>query len=141
MNEIELNAILYYADYLSLRAESIPVTDICKYFFIHGTPRNAACVAGLKPVYDPENQYFKQAKNEYELLKDHFDEDGVISFIDDIAFIRSQGSVDGLMLLKYIHLYSDKNTRKRAFSTYYRWKNNQKHYHIIKDDDGKERIE
>ena len=31
MNTIELNAILYYADYLSLRSISTPVTDNCKY--------------------------------------------------------------------------------------------------------------
>ena len=38
MNEIELNAILYYADLLSLKDISIPVTDNCKWFFIHNNP-------------------------------------------------------------------------------------------------------
>ena len=42
MNTIELNAILYYADYLSLRSISTPVTDNCKYYFIHNTPINSA---------------------------------------------------------------------------------------------------
>ena len=36
MNDIELNAILYYADFLSLKDVSQPVTDNCKYFFVHG---------------------------------------------------------------------------------------------------------
>lgn len=35
MSTIE-NIILYYADYLSLRACSIPITDNCKYFYING---------------------------------------------------------------------------------------------------------
>lgn len=49
MNTIELNAILYYADYLSLRTISKPVTDNCKYYFIHNTPINSAYIVDLIP--------------------------------------------------------------------------------------------
>lgn len=58
MNNIERNAILYYADFLSLKAVSHPVTDTCKYFFIHGAPINAAFILDLEPLYDEENPYF-----------------------------------------------------------------------------------
>ena len=34
INTLELSAILYYADFLSLRDISLPVTDSCKYFDI-----------------------------------------------------------------------------------------------------------
>jgi len=52
MNNIELNAILYYADFLSLKARSYPVTDNCKYFYIHGAPINSAFILNLEPLYD-----------------------------------------------------------------------------------------
>lgn len=52
MTHAELNAILYYADFLSLKSESIPVTDNCKYFFIHGCPINSAYIVDLEPEYD-----------------------------------------------------------------------------------------
>ena len=35
MNDMSISAILFYADYMSLKERSIPVTDNCKYFFIH----------------------------------------------------------------------------------------------------------
>lgn len=44
---IELNAILYYADYLSLKEESKAVTDNCKYYFIYGSPINSAYIVDL----------------------------------------------------------------------------------------------
>ena len=61
MNNIELNAILFYADYMSLRDTSIPVTDNCKYFFVFGCPINAAYILDLEPIYDHENKYLLEA--------------------------------------------------------------------------------
>lgn len=58
LNNIELNIILYYADYLSLKELSIPVTDNCKYYYIHGYPMNSAYIVGLEPFYDSENPYY-----------------------------------------------------------------------------------
>lgn len=55
LSNIELNAVLYYADFLSLEHEGIPVTDTCKYFFIYGTPINSACVVNNMPIYDENN--------------------------------------------------------------------------------------
>lgn len=52
MNDIELNALLYYADYLSLRDTSIPVTDTCNYFFVYGAPVNSTFLLDMMPEYD-----------------------------------------------------------------------------------------
>jgi hypothetical protein len=103
MNKVELNAILYYADFLSLKATCHPVTDTCKYFFIYGAPMNSAFILGLEPIYDKDNEYFKQAKAEYEIIKDKFGESGVESFIDDICCIKACGSVNAEQMLNCIH--------------------------------------
>ena len=55
---IELNAILYYADYLCLKEESKTVTDNCKYYFIYGNPINSAYIVDLQPFYDEESPYY-----------------------------------------------------------------------------------
>lgn len=127
MNTVELNAILYYADYLSLKAISQPVTDNCKYFFIHGCPINSAFILNLQPIYDIENKYFIQACEEYGQIKDQFYEDGVMSFINDICFIRSCGMVDAERMLQNIHLFATNQERKQAFKEYRQWKNQLKY--------------
>ena len=108
MNNIELNAVLYYADFLSLKSVGHPVTDNCKYFFIHGVPINSAFILNLEPVYDENNEYFKQSYAEYTIIRDKFGDDGVESFIDDICSIKACGSVDAERMLKCIHQFSNK---------------------------------
>lgn len=137
MNQIELNAILYYADFLSMKDISQPVTDNCKYFFIHGAPINSAYIVNLEPLYDENNKYFKQASDEYILIRNKFGEEGVESFIDDVCCIKACGSVDAERMLQCIHQFSNKKDRKHAFNTYYNWRNNQKYTHIITDNNGK----
>lgn len=129
MNDIELNAILYYADFLSLKDISKPVTDNCKYFFVHGVPVNSLYIIDLEPVYDTENKYFKQAKSEYDMIKRKFGEDGVESFIEDVCSIRACGCVDAERMLKCIHQYSSKKQRKESFGVYYKWKEDQLYTH------------
>lgn len=99
MNEIELNAILYYADFLSLKHTNHPVTDNCKYFYIHGAPINSLFILNLKPEYDEQDIYFKQAKFEYETIKNKFGEEGINSFIEDVCNIRACGTVDARRML------------------------------------------
>lgn len=140
INNIELNAILYYADFLSLKAVQHPVTDNCKYFFIHGVPINSLYILNLEPVYDENDEYFKQAKVEYEAIRDKFGEDGVESFIEDICSIRACGSVNAERMLQCIHQYSNKKERKQAIKNYNTWKNNQTYTHITINEDG-DRIE
>ena len=94
MTQIELNAILYYADFLSLKYESHPVTDNCKYFFIHGCPVNSAYIVNLEPEFDQENQYIIQAVQEFQAIQDKYDDEAAMSFIDDICSIKACGSVD-----------------------------------------------
>lgn len=136
MNDIELNAILYYADFLSLKAVSQPVTDTCKYFFIHGCPVNSAYILNLEPVYDEENPYFQQARAEYIILRDKFGEDGVESFLDEIAYIKASGSVNAERMLQCIHQFNNKHERKMAFNAYYNWLDNQTYTHITINEDG-----
>ena len=136
INNIELNAILYYADFLSLKAVQHPVTDNCKYFFIHGVPINSLYILNLEPVYDENDEYFKQAKVEYEAIRDKFGEDGVESFIEDICSIRACGSVNAERMLQCIHQYSNKKERKQAIKNYNTWKNNQIYTHITINEDG-----
>ena len=103
MTHIELNSILYYADFLSLKHECHPVTDNCKYFFIHGAPINSLYILDLEPVYDENNEHYIQAYTEYQAIKSKFGEDGVESFIDDICCIKACGSVNAEQMLKCIH--------------------------------------
>ena len=55
LNNIELNAVLFYADVLSLEDISIPVTDTCKYFYIHNTPINILSIVGNTITLDYHN--------------------------------------------------------------------------------------
>lgn len=137
MNQIELNAILFYADFLSLKAVSQPITDNCKYFYVHGAPINSAFILNIKPEYDEDNQYFKQAMTEYQVIKDKFGDEGVQTFVDDVCCIKACGSVDAERMLKCIHQFSSKKERKQAFDTYNTWKNNQIYTHTTINENGK----
>lgn len=136
---IKLNAILYYADFLSMKDTGLPVTDTCKYFFIHGTPINACYIADVEPIYDPDNQYFKQSREEYERLENKFGEQATLSFVDGICNLSACGSVDGERMLRFIHQYNGKREFENALAKYNKWKKDLIFQHIIKDEDGKER--
>lgn len=136
MNDIELNALLFYADFLSLKATSQPVTDNCKYFYIHGMPINSACILDMEPVYDPDNPYFQQALAEYTIIRDKYGDEGLETFIDDICCIRACGCVDAERMLKCIHQYSTKRERKEAFNLYNNWKKDQIYSHITINENG-----
>lgn len=136
MNDIELNALLFYADFLSLKATSQPVTDNCKYFYIHGMPINSACILDMEPVYDSDNPYFQQALAEYTIIRDKYGDEGLETFIDDICCIRACGCVDAERMLKCIHQYSTKRERKEAFNLYNNWKKDQIYSHITINENG-----
>ena len=136
MNEIELNAILQYADLLSLKDISIPVTDNCKWFFIHNKPINSAYILNLEPIYDTNNKYFLQAIDEYYKLKDKFLEDGVKNIVGHICNLDVLGCINAEQMLKCIHQYSSRRDRAQCFSKYYNWKNNQMYTHKTINDNG-----
>lgn len=129
MNDITLSSILFYADYLSLKEIGIPVTDNCKYFFIHQQPVNSAFIVGLEPFYDEHNEYFIQSKFELQKISDQYNEDGVLSFVNNIGMLQAGGMCDGERLIKYIHQYSDKREKKAAIKKYNDYINNI-HYTI-----------
>ena len=136
MNDIELNAILYYADLLSLKETSIPVTDNCKWYFIHNTPMNSACIVNLMPTYDENNKYFIQAKEDYYRLKEKFLDDGVESIVGHICNLDALGCINAEQMLKCIHQYSSRRERAQSFSKYYNWKNNQIFTHETINENG-----
>ena len=107
MNNIELNYILYYADFLSLKCTDTPVTDNCKYFFIHGAPKNAAYIVGCEPVYDKNNPYFIQSVQEYELLKETQNPlplwNHICEELEDVKFMLNQ--------IKEYYLIQEDNTK------------------------------
>ena len=136
MNDLELNAILYYADFLSLQHQNHPVTDNCKYFFIHGCPINSAYIVDLEPEFNPDDEYFVQATQEFYAIKDKYDDEAVMSFIDDICSIRACGSVDAEQMLKCIHRFSNKHERKLALNEYHEWKKQQFYSHLTINENG-----
>ena len=137
INELELNAILYYADYLSLSDKSIPVTDTCKYFFIYNSPINSAFIVGNKPIYDENNEYFKKSKEEYLMLRGKFGDGGVMSFVNSICSLSACGTVSANNMLNYIHRYSSPRDRQFALNKYNKFIKSTKYKHTIKDDEGK----
>lgn len=137
LNITELSAILYYADFLSMQEQDIPVTDTCKYFYIHNVPMNICFIADTEPFYDEENQYFQQSLQEYLIIKNKFGDTGIESFIDNICNLKACGCVSGERMLKCIHQYSSKKRQEKAFSTYDNWKKNLSYKRIIKDEEGK----
>ena len=88
-------------------------------------------------MYDPENEYFKQSKREFEQLKTRFGEEGAMSFIEDICSLKSCGAVNGERMLRCIHQYSKKKEFENALAKYDKWKKDLIFQHIIKDEDGK----
>lgn len=138
MNQFELSAILFYADFLSMQNTSTAVTDSCKYFYIYNIPMNICFIAGVQPQYDINNKYFKQAYNEYSLIKDRFGEGAVESFLDSICNLKATGSVSGEQMLMYIHRFDTKKERERAYKIYSQSKKNQVYTHIINGVDGAE---
>lgn len=139
---IEQNIILYYADFLSLKEESRPVTDNCKYYYIYNSPINLAYLVDSEPFYDVENPYYQQSYQEYTTLKAKVDEVGVASFVERICNLAAMGCIDATMMLKQIHQFSTKQERNSAFRDYDKWLSTQHYTHIITNDQGDlERVE
>jgi hypothetical protein len=111
MNDIEHNAILYYADVLSLKETSKPVTDNCKYYFIQNAPINSAYIVNLKPDYDENNIYYKQAIEEFNNLKEKFADTAVSDVIGHICSLDVMGCINAEQILKCIHRYSSRRER------------------------------
>lgn len=136
MNNFEISAILYYADFLSLQHANKPVTDSCKYFYIHGVPMNIAYIVGHEPVYDIDNQWVKKSFEEYTMLRSKYGEEGVLSFINNLCNLGVAGAVNSNQMMKYIHRYDDADQRKEAFKAYKKNKANKVYTHMTRNDEG-----
>lgn len=139
INQIEYNAILFYADVLSLQERSIPVTDSCKYFYVYGVPMHILSICGYKVNLSVYNKYFKQSYKTYIILRDKYGEEGIKTFIDNICAISLCGMLDAERILKCIHQYDDKSSLTYALNKYYRWKSKQSYTHTILDDEDRKR--
>ena len=80
--------------------------------------------------------YFKQALEQYTILKNKYGEDGVLTFIDNICNLGVAGSVNAIQMLKYIHRYDDKDQRDTAFWIYKHNRKNKKYTHKVRNNDG-----
>lgn len=136
--DIELSAILYYADFLSMKERSIPVSDNCKYFFIYNAPINASYIAGVQPIFDENDEFFKQSLTEYTSLRRSFGDDGILSFVNSICNLSSCGKVSGEDMLRCLHRYSQKSEKAAALNKYKQHIKSTKYSHLIKKEDGKQ---
>ena len=123
----EWSTILFRADCLSLQATNTSVTDTCKYFFIHGAPINSCYIAKVEPFYDIQNEYLQQAITEYNLIKNSFGEDGIYSYIGEIACIRACGAVNAERILQHLYRFAKGKKLQKAI---------QRYKHVIKNDEG-----
>lgn len=137
MNTAELNSILYYADFLSIQYTGTPVTDTCKYFFVHGAPINISYLAGVEPFYNAENQYFIQSLTEYNQIKGKLGEDAASSFVDGVCNLAACGMVDGNRMLQVAYRWSPKKVRNAAYSRFEEWEKSLFYEHIEQDENGK----
>lgn len=136
MNEFEMSAVLYYADFLSLQHSNKPCTESCKYFYIHGVPMNIAYIIQQQPVYNPDNQWFKKSLEEYSLLKQKYGIDGVSSFLKNICNLGVAGAVNATQMMKYIHRYDSVEERNKAFRLYKINRIKKKYTHLTRNNDG-----
>lgn len=136
MGQLEMSAILYYADFLSLQYQDRPCTESCKYFFVHGVPMNIAYLINQEPVYDVDNQWFQKSLKEYSMLKHKFGDDGAISFLKNICNLGVAGSVNATQMMKYIHRYDEKPERDKAFMRFKENRSKKIYTHITRNDDG-----
>ena len=132
----EWSTILFRADCLSLQATNTSVTDTCKYFFIHGAPINSCYIAKVEPFYDIQNEYLQQAITEYNLIKNSFGEDGIYSYIGEIACIRACGALNAERILQHLYRFAKGKKLQKAIQRYNIWKNNLSYKHVIKNDEG-----
>lgn len=139
---VEQNAILYYADYISLREESKTVTDNCKYYFVYGNPINSAYIVDNQPFYDENNPYYVQSYKEYEMIKQKYGIEGVQNFLGGICNLAALGCINAHQMLNCIHYYSSKYERKEALKKYDKWIENQFYTHLeINEKGDPQRIE
>ena len=136
MNQFEMSAILYYADFLSLQYSNKPCTESCKYFFVHGVPMNIAYIVDQEPVYDVDDQWFQKSLKEYSMLKHKFGDDGAISFLKNLCNLGSAGSVNATQMMKYIHRYDEKQERDKAFRLFKLNRSKKKYTHLTRNEDG-----
>ena len=137
LEQIYFNSyVLFYADYLSLRETYTPITDNCKYYYIAGMPINCAILQDLQPVYDVQNQYYVQAYQELDLIRQKMGFEALASFVRDLCNVFALGCINGEQMLKCILCYDTSKVRKKAISKYRAHMKNIDYTQKVCDDDG-----
>ena len=83
-----------------------------------------------------QNEYLQQAITEYNLIKNSFGEDGIYSYIGEIACIRACGAVNAERILQHLYRFAKGKKLQKAIQRYNIWKNNLSYKHVIKNDEG-----
>lgn len=130
------NIILYYADYLALRNENRQVTDNCKYYCVYDTPINLAYLVDSMPFFDEEDKYYKQSKEELSVIENKAGYEAIQNFVNNICNVKVMGCIDGQLMMKQIHQFSNGVERKRAFKDYDNWLSCQHYTHLQLNDAG-----
>lgn len=131
---MNLNAVLFYADYLSLHDLYIPITDTCKYYIIFGMPINAAYIHGSGPIYNKESKYFKQSVDELQKIYKRTGPEGVISFLQNMCNVFALGNIDGIRMLNCMFYYENKKIKNISRSTYTKYMKNIRYKHVVEED-------
>lgn len=131
---MNLNAVLFYADYLSLHDLYTPITDTCKYYIIFGMPINAAYIQGSGPIYNKESKYFKQSVDELQKIYKKTGPEGVISFLQNICNVFALGNIDGIKMLNCMFYYENKKIKNISRSTYTKYMKSIRYKHVVEED-------
>lgn len=73
---------------------------------------------------------------ELDAIHKKYGKDGVMSYIDDICYIRACGAVDAETMLNYSLRWAAPETKKRARTEYNQYLQDQHYYITITDEDG-----
>lgn len=133
---MNLDVILYYANFLSLKERNIPVTDPCKFFFINDLPTSISTIVGTRMFFDPKDEYIEKSMQELDQIRNKYGISGVLSYIDNICYLKACGAVDAELMLNYSLKWASPSTKKKALTEYNQYLQNQHYYITIVDEDG-----
>lgn len=70
------------------------------------------------------------------MIKNSFGEDGIYSYIGEIACIRACGAVNAERILQHLYRFAKGKKLQKAIQRYNIWKSNLSYKHVIKNDEG-----
>lgn len=92
-------------------------------------------MGGGSPVYDENNEYYKQALQELYQIQSKTGRSGMISFLQNICNIFPRGCVSGSQILDCVVYYKTKREKREAKIKYNNYMSNIQ-YEINHEEDG-----